>query len=116
MDFQEKGESDGSWTNEKHISFLNSMEASFVRSMLRNDDRCSLLTYAQGHPRLDRIIPDSAESTLDLKNKSNRGKTHRTNIKSSVGIDKKMRKCSYRPDNASKDQVVPQLASMKNDI
>jgi hypothetical protein len=48
----------GSWTNEKHVHFLNSMEASFVRAMFENNT---------GIHRLDRYLPDSSESTLDLK-------------------------------------------------
>ncbi|PPD70545.1 hypothetical protein GOBAR_DD32585 [Gossypium barbadense] len=48
-----------SWTDEKHVRFLNSMEAWFVRTMLENND-----LY---HRRLDRHLPDSSESTLDCK-------------------------------------------------
>jgi hypothetical protein len=48
----------GSWTNEKHLHFLNTMEASFVRAMFENNS---------GILRLDRYLPDSSESTLDLK-------------------------------------------------
>ncbi|KAG4182363.1 hypothetical protein ERO13_A09G040765v2 [Gossypium hirsutum] len=51
-----KGES---WTEEKHVHFLNSMEAWFVRTMLENNDRYTL--------RLDRHLPDTCESTLDSK-------------------------------------------------
>jgi hypothetical protein len=50
----------GSWTNEKHVRFLNTMEASFVRAMFENNDDDQIL-------RLDRYLPDSSESTLDLK-------------------------------------------------
>lgn len=52
------------WTEEKHVQFLNSMEASFVREMFENNDSYLL-------PRLDRYLPDTSDSTLDLK------KTHR---------------------------------------
>jgi hypothetical protein len=55
------------WTNEEHLHFLQSMEASFVRTMLENNG--PLL-------RLDRYLPDSSESTLDLK--SQRKKKHGT--------------------------------------
>lgn len=48
----------GSWTNEKHVHFLNNMEASFVRAMFENNTRIL---------RLDRYLPDSSESTLDSK-------------------------------------------------
>lgn len=47
-----------SWTNEKHMHFLNSMEASFVRSMFQNRAHRRRL-------RLDRLLPDTADSTLD---------------------------------------------------
>lgn len=57
------------WTNEKHVHFLNSMEASFVRSMFesRNHRRCL---------RLDRHLPDTADSTLDSPQKDT--KNHAT--------------------------------------
>uniref|UniRef100_A0A2P2KX08 Uncharacterized protein MANES_14G027400 n=1 Tax=Rhizophora mucronata TaxID=61149 RepID=A0A2P2KX08_RHIMU len=55
------------WTNEKHVHFLNSMEASFVRTMLENNTRWL---------RLDRYLPDSSESTLDLKSDQRRTKKH----------------------------------------
>ncbi|KAF7821090.1 uncharacterized protein G2W53_026545 [Senna tora] len=52
-------ETTASWTDEKHIHFLNVMESSFVTAMLRNNGNRLL-------PRLDRYLPDTAESTLDL--------------------------------------------------
>ncbi|XP_058104842.1 uncharacterized protein LOC131248540 [Magnolia sinica] len=134
MDLLEMGDFNGFWTNEKHISFLNRIEASFVRKMLENEDDC-LLTYAHGalpshrhdydhhhRPRLDRYLPDSAESTLDFEEGNNRGKTRV--IDEIVGRSgtcdvredgEKTRKGSYRPYNASQDQVVPQLAHLKTD-
>lgn len=48
-----------SWTDEKHVQFLNSMEASFVRAMFEKKDHLLL--------RLDRYLPDTSDSTLDLK-------------------------------------------------
>ncbi|KRH09099.1 hypothetical protein GLYMA_16G196000v4 [Glycine max] len=53
------------WTDEKHVHFLNSMEASFVRTMLQNQGN-SVSTTRHSLP-LDRYLPDSSESTLDLK-------------------------------------------------
>lgn len=51
---------DHRWTNERHLDFLKSVEASFVRTMLENsDDRVFL--------PMDRYLPDSCESTLDSK-------------------------------------------------
>ena len=52
-------DSDGPWTDEKHLRFLNSMEASFVRTMLEANYGLRL--------RLDRHLPDTSDSTLDLK-------------------------------------------------
>jgi len=51
------------WTDEKHLHFLNSMEASFVRTMLHH------YAVLSSHPplRLDRYLPDTSESTLDSK-------------------------------------------------
>lgn len=45
------------WTEEKHVHFLNTMEDSFVRTML----------HRYQHLRLDRHLPDTSESTLDSK-------------------------------------------------
>ena len=59
-----------SWTDEKHVHFLNSMEACFVRTMLENNGR-----YNQ---RLDRHLPDSSESTLDCKHYIQTRKKHAT--------------------------------------
>ncbi|CAJ1977082.1 unnamed protein product [Sphenostylis stenocarpa] len=51
------------WTDEKHLHFLNTMEASFVRTMLHH------YVVVSSHPplRLDRYLPDTSESTLDSK-------------------------------------------------
>lgn len=49
----------GGWTNEMHLRFLNTIEASFVQAMSKN------VNY-NPHLRLDRHIPDSYESTQDL--------------------------------------------------
>eukprot|EP00262_Sarcandra_glabra_P007293 TRINITY_DN20004_c0_g3_i2.p1 TRINITY_DN20004_c0_g3~~TRINITY_DN20004_c0_g3_i2.p1 ORF type:complete len:113 (-),score=4.51 TRINITY_DN20004_c0_g3_i2:378-716(-) len=109
MDLQEMGDRNGLWTNEKHISFLNWMEASFVRRMLENDDRSSL-TYAHGdHPPLDRVLPDCADSTVDFTNERNRRKNHvnhgivERNIRIGGNIEKGI---GYSPPyDASQDQV-----------
>lgn len=61
----------GSWTNEKHFHFLNSMEASFVRAMFDNNKN----NYNNNNDpilRLDRYLPDSSDSTLDLKKHRNK--------------------------------------------
>ncbi|XP_025013878.1 uncharacterized protein LOC8258270 isoform X2 [Ricinus communis] len=106
-----------SWTNEKHLHFLKSMEASFVRTMLENNARIL---------RLDRYLPDSSESTLDLK--SQRPKKHATsdhyNISGSRSrtngrSDRRTRRLSSnRPSQRhapSQDQVVPQLENRSGD-
>jgi hypothetical protein len=66
------------WTDEKHVNYLNTMEASFVRTMFENKNCCSssssnhnrVIPKIDHHRqilRLDRNLPDSSESTLDLK-------------------------------------------------
>ncbi|XP_029128853.1 uncharacterized protein LOC114916396 [Cajanus cajan] len=50
------------WTDEKHLHFLNTMEASFVRTMLHHYGLVSTQPL-----RLDRYLPDTSESTLDSK-------------------------------------------------
>lgn len=54
----------GYWTDEKHVQFLNSMEASFVRAMFQSN--------SHPLPRLDRYLPDTSDSTLDLNTRTTR--------------------------------------------
>ncbi|XP_044504991.1 uncharacterized protein LOC123225174 [Mangifera indica] len=99
----------GRWTNEKHVNFLNSMEASFVRTMLENNTHFL---------PLDRYLPDTSESTVDLK-------THRRKKKATTVDDNKVgpraagsnsrRRNSYHPHTSSQDQVVPQLGNRRDD-
>ncbi|KAL1816424.1 uncharacterized protein LOC108222086 isoform X1 [Daucus carota subsp. sativus] len=93
------------WTNERHVDYLNSMEASFVRSMLNSLPK-------------NRDVPDGSDSTLDHRTtpRARRYSTSGTNITSSrihilestrVKSDKRTRR--LRPCNApTQDQVVPQ--------
>ncbi|KAF8379450.1 hypothetical protein HHK36_028886 [Tetracentron sinense] len=113
MDSQKTRNLGGFWTNEKHVNYLNSMEASFVRTMLENDSR-SMLTYAADRPpRLNRYLPDSSDSTVDLKNQRNRRNTTPQvsfqdgldpNQTNDVRTEEKMRKQSSQPYDASQDQ------------
>ncbi|KAG7986781.1 hypothetical protein I3843_03G098800 [Carya illinoinensis] len=95
----------GSWTNEKHLLFLNTMEASFVRAMFESNGRIAL--------RLDRDLPDSSESTLDSK--THRREKHATPVRGARMVcrsDKRARRrVSSRPCKPTPDQVVPQLES-----
>ncbi|KAJ0099183.1 hypothetical protein Patl1_20097 [Pistacia atlantica] len=106
----------GPWTNEKHVNFLNSMEASFVRTMFENNTHFL---------RLDRYLPDTSDSTLDLK-KHPRKKQVTTvdnhniiNPRAAAGshsrIYKRTRRHSYQPHTSSEDQVVPQLRNRRDD-
>ncbi|KAL3647355.1 hypothetical protein CASFOL_008323 [Castilleja foliolosa] len=72
------------WTNERHINFLNSMEASFVQSMF---------------PPLDRYLPDISESTKDLVN---------NNVDSS-GTTREKKTRNLSSQKSTQDQVVPQF-------
>ncbi|MBA0709135.1 hypothetical protein Golax_024195 [Gossypium laxum] len=90
------------WTEEKHVHFLNSMEAWFVRTMLQSNDRYNL--------RLDRHLPDSSDSTLDCKPRTKHstsvhfiGKT-RSKMKKSRPVKRSMRPSS-QPHDSSQDQV-----------
>ncbi|RYQ94021.1 hypothetical protein Ahy_B09g100226 [Arachis hypogaea] len=65
-----KGETAPFWTEERHVHFLNTMEASFVRTMLHRNGG----DYYSGRwqlLRLDRHLPDSSESTLDSEGSRN---------------------------------------------
>ncbi|CAN6712968.1 unnamed protein product [Malus baccata var. baccata] len=78
-----------SWTNEKHVEFLNSMEESFVRAMFEKKKDHRRLS------RLDRYFPDTSNSTLNLKTNSGRmgGRCH-----------KRSRMLSSQPSIASQNQ------------
>ncbi|KAK1399551.1 hypothetical protein POM88_009414 [Heracleum sosnowskyi] len=87
------------WTNERHVDYLNSMEASFVRSMLNSLPM----------NRVD--VPDISDSTLDHRS-TPRARRHSTSdILESARIktDKRTRRSPYRPyKTPTQDQVVPQ--------
>ncbi|KAJ0042183.1 hypothetical protein Pint_17415 [Pistacia integerrima] len=105
----------GPWTNEKHVNFLNSMEASFVRTMFENNTHFL---------RLDRYLPDTSDSTLDLKKHPRKKQV--TTVDNIIGpravagsqhsrIYKRTRRHSYQSHTSSEDQVVPQLGNRRDD-
>ncbi|XP_010255484.1 PREDICTED: uncharacterized protein LOC104596144 [Nelumbo nucifera] len=122
MDLKETGDHAGFWTNEKHVKFLNSIEAAFVQTMLENGG-CSLLMYATDlRLPLDRYLPDSSESTRDLESKKKTRKpVHfhhdlaQPNITNVVSSDVNAQRRSSQPYDASQDQVVPQIGDRKGD-
>ncbi|KAL8543923.1 hypothetical protein ACS0TY_004468 [Phlomoides rotata] len=94
------GKSNWEWTNERHVHFLNSMEASFVQSMFQKNN---------SHvPPLDRYIPDSSESTQDL---AKQRRTTSDNVESSERTEKKIRILSCKI--SSEDQVVPNFENKR---
>ncbi|KAM3320056.1 hypothetical protein P3S67_007256 [Capsicum chacoense] len=97
------------WTNERHVHFLNSIEASFVRAMLENNNAAPILP-------LDRHLPDSTDSTLDTP-KERRRRFSTSDIKMSSGsridVEKKTRRTSS--NISSQDQVVPQYKHGRGD-
>ncbi|XP_059304837.1 uncharacterized protein LOC132056579 [Lycium ferocissimum] len=112
-DVKGKYESSGSmyWTNERHVHYLNSIEASFVRAMLENNNAPLL--------PLDRHLPDSTDSTLDTpKQRRRRFSTSDINMSSGsrIDIEKKTRRLSSQSsDISSQDQVVPQYKQRRGD-
>ncbi|KAG6574168.1 uncharacterized protein LOC111449801 [Cucurbita moschata] len=91
------------WTDEKHVHFLNSMEASFVRSMYEN-------LHHRRRLRLNRLLPDTADSTLDSHQK------YRKNHHPTAGggrmdgrSSRRSRRISSLPPISIQDQVVPQM-------
>ncbi|XVE58582.1 hypothetical protein DITRI_Ditri04bG0181100 [Diplodiscus trichospermus] len=109
MDSHVPSKGNESWTDEKHVHFLNSMEAWFVRTMLENKDRYSL--------RLDRHLPDSSESTLDCKQNIHTRKKRATTSdfigttrsKMKGRPSKSARRSPSQLHDSSQDQVVPQM-------
>ncbi|XVF12463.1 hypothetical protein REPUB_Repub08aG0120700 [Reevesia pubescens] len=107
------------WTDEKHVHFLNSMEAWFVRTMLENNHRY--------HLSLDRHLPDSCESTLDCKRNIQPREKHaasdficKRRSKMKGRPDKRSRRPppshqSQPPHDSSQDQVVPRIENKTGD-
>ncbi|KAJ8752888.1 hypothetical protein K2173_008623 [Erythroxylum novogranatense] len=99
------------WTNEKHLRFLNSMEASFVSTMLESNNRFL---------PLDRYLPDSSESTMDLKSQRRKKQPcseivcTRTRIMDERA-EKRTRRISSQLYDPSEDQVVPQTGNRTGD-
>ncbi|KAK8686614.1 hypothetical protein V6N13_125637 [Hibiscus sabdariffa] len=102
-----------SWTEEKHMHFLNSMEAWFVRTVLENNDRFTL--------RLDRHLPDTCDSTLDCKHNVRRRKKPTTS--GFMGLNGSRMKVKAGPGKrspsqrhaSSQDQVVPHIENKRED-
>ncbi|KAK4836860.1 hypothetical protein QYF36_000803 [Acer negundo] len=113
------------WTDEMHLHFLKSMEASFVHTMLENNNG------GRRHLRLDRQLPDSSDSTLDLKKRRTINKHVSSDADVIIGsrirgskiidskADKRQRKhsssSSYLPYTSSQDQVVPLMEKRRGD-
>ncbi|KAL9163364.1 hypothetical protein ABFS82_06G035700 [Erythranthe guttata] len=96
------GSSNSQWTNERHVDFLNSMEASFVQTMFENNGRFP--------PRLDRYLPDTADSTVDL------GKERRRRHSASDIVEPSVRRTDTKGRILScQDQVVPQFQNKRDD-
>lgn len=129
----------GLWTNEKHVNFLNWMEDSFVRTMLidhrnnnytyrNNDNNNNKNSDSRTHQLLplDRFLPDSSESTRDLRRQHHNKITTTTKYSvvdadpdtaTSAREDEEMTCLSLRPYDSSasspNDQVVPQFGMIK---
>ncbi|XP_030532993.1 uncharacterized protein LOC115742692 [Rhodamnia argentea] len=98
------------WTDEKHLHFLDSLESSFLRTMLvRRSNRPVL--------RLDRHLPDSGDSTSDLTPPGTRKtKTTRdTYCRLDGPAAKKSRHSRPSRNHSCDDQVVPQIAKRAAD-
>ncbi|XP_015069689.1 uncharacterized protein LOC107014335 [Solanum pennellii] len=112
-DFEGKYESSSNslyWTNERHVHFLNSIEASFVQTLLENNNNAAPILP------LDRHLPDSTDSTLDTpKERRRRFSTSDINMSSGsrIDVEKKTRRMSSII--SSQDQVVPQYKHGRGD-
>ncbi|XP_042510916.1 uncharacterized protein LOC122086242 isoform X2 [Macadamia integrifolia] len=120
IDWKEACNLGGLWTNEKHWNFLNSIEATFVSTMVENGG----LMYL--HPPLDRYIPDRSDSTLDLQSHRNSRRKrvyfpvgvdvlHPNTTSDDAGTEECNKRRSRQPRDASEDQVVPQVSDTKAD-
>ncbi|CAN0902727.1 hypothetical protein LINGRAHAP2_LOCUS22151 [Linum grandiflorum] len=112
------------WTNEKHLNFLNSLEATFVRTMLI-ENNYSPSTRHRRHSydhdlRLDRYLPDSLESTLDSashrpkKSATAPSADHKRSRRLSFSSSRSNTRSQIAPkSDPSRDQVVPQLSIIR---
>ncbi|KAM7499633.1 hypothetical protein LguiA_024047 [Lonicera macranthoides] len=96
------------WTNERHFHFLNSMEDSFVRTMLQNNTKICL-------PPLDRYLPDTCDSTVDLQKERRRRHSASDILDQRAKKDKKTRKLLSLSYVSREDQVVPQVENGRVD-
>lgn len=127
------------WTNERHLSFLSSMEETFVRNMMESHTHRMLINAAADggaahhhhrrrrhhhhhlvhrleSPRLDRYVPDISESTLDLQTAKNSSRSVR--ISDQVGRSGRRhreRPPTSHPYKISLDQVVPHAGDNAGD-
>nr|XP_043618407.1 uncharacterized protein LOC122590135 [Erigeron canadensis] len=111
MDVNKTARNGYRWTNDKHLRFLKSVEASFVKTMMANGDSRNL--------PMDRDVPDSCESTLDAKEMTStkRRKRHFSTdtLEASISIDRKVRRLSEFHPSSHDDQVVPQIKHLKTE-
>ncbi|CAN4087795.1 unnamed protein product [Withania somnifera] len=91
------------WTNERHVHFLNSIEASFVRALLENDNAALILP-------LDRPLPDSTDST-----RRRRFSISDINMSSGSRIDVEKKTRTSSSSISEQDQVVPQYKHGRGD-
>ncbi|KAJ1391070.1 hypothetical protein SESBI_36995 [Sesbania bispinosa] len=94
-----KSETASVWTDEKHMHFLNTMEASFVRTMLPRYGGFS-------HLHLDRHLPDTSDSTLDSKPRTS-PKKHAPSDSMGPRARRTKRRSSKLHNSSSSEQAVP---------
>ncbi|KAL7582219.1 uncharacterized protein LOC111901766 [Lactuca sativa] len=97
---------DHRWTNERHLHFLKSLEASFVRTMLEKRDNRVFLP-------MDRYLPDSCESTLDSKTTTTTKRRKRHFPTDYLDEVKRLR--LHPSAMLQDDQVVPQIKHIKTE-
>ncbi|CAH1445577.1 unnamed protein product [Lactuca virosa] len=104
-----RASNDHRWTNERHLHFLKSVEASFVRTMLENsDDRVFL--------PMDRYLPDSCESTLDSKRMTTAPTGAKRRKKHFPAVEKRVRRLRLHFSTPhEEDQVVPQIKHIRTE-
>ncbi|KAI4383099.1 hypothetical protein MLD38_008977 [Melastoma candidum] len=96
---------DGSWTDEKHMHFLDFLETSFLHAMFEASG-----TNEGDYVHLDRKLPDGCDSTWDSRPRiPRRRKAH---LSKGMRRPKKSKRSSSMSSHhdPSNDQVVPQLA------
>ncbi|XP_074284641.1 uncharacterized protein LOC141609489 [Silene latifolia] len=109
------------WTNQSHSNFLSLMEESFVKTMFQKNyvysKSSNNIKTGINNTRLDRFVPDMAESTLDLGSRKSVTKAAMRVLGAvtTTRSTQRQRLRRFHPYKVTHDQVVPELEGKAGD-